>query len=99
MTITWFDAHLDLAYLAVSGRDLTPGTGPAATPLPPRRSRSRRSSTRACGFALATIFTEPVEATTVGGDSRAAALEAKFAEPQMYRAGDAAPARGRACSS
>ncbi|MGC8553736.1 MAG: dipeptidase [Phycisphaerae bacterium] len=27
--LTWFDAHLDLAYLAASGRDLTAGAAPA----------------------------------------------------------------------
>jgi membrane dipeptidase len=55
----WFDAHLDLAYLAVSGRDmlapLDPSTGPhppAAVTLPSLREGRVR-------FALATIFTEP----------------------------------------
>jgi len=60
----WFDAHLDLAYLAVRGRDMLspldalrePTEGPdppAAVTLPSLRDGHVK-------FALATIFTEPV---------------------------------------
>ncbi len=56
---SWFDAHLDLAYLAVVGRDLTKrpdqvstSTAPAAITL---TSLSEANVTR----VLATIFTEP----------------------------------------
>ena len=58
MALTWFDAHVDLAYLAVSGRDmlapLDPSAGPhapAACTLPSMREGNVR-------LALGTIFTE-----------------------------------------
>lgn len=86
---SWFDAHLDLAYLAVCGRDMLAGLAdlteqtqgpdpPAGVTLPSLREGNVR-------FALGTIFTEVVE-----GDSYPGAAQ--------YRAGDAEGAhwRGRA---
>lgn len=98
MTITWFDAHLDLAYLAVSGRDMTRELDTSATPHPPAAVTLPSLINGGVRFALATIFTEPVEATTGAAEGVANSAETKFAEPQMYRAGDAARAHavGRA---
>lgn len=86
----WFDAHLDLAYLAVCGRDLTrPLAGLAGAPAGPHSPAAVTLPSLADGrvrFALATIFTEPR-----GGD-------AETLEPFEYREGDAEGAhrRGRA---
>lgn len=88
MTKLWFDAHLDLAYLAVRGRDMLVPLAdlknqdpdpPAAVTLPALRDGGVR-------LALATIFTEPV-------DDPAATLQ-----PEQYRAEDVEGAhrRGRA---
>jgi len=73
-TLPWFDAHLDLAYLAVNGRDMlapldraSPPHAPAAVTLPSLAAGRIR-------LALGTIFTEP------GGDI------AKWKE--AYPAGD-----------
>src|SRR5689334_12521266 len=74
----WFDAHLDLAYLAVNARDmlgpLSPSSGPhppAAVTLPAMRGGGVR-------FALATIFTEAggtgPEGYPAGNVERAAAV-------------------------
>lgn len=84
MPLRWFDAHLDLAYLAVRGRAMTKpladlagsAAGPDAPPavtLPSLRDGEVR-------LALATIFTEVVEAGTenltaeqyIAGDAEAA---------------------------
>lgn len=86
----WFDAHLDLAYLAVRGRAMTKplaelsgsAAGPDAPPavtLPSLRDGEVR-------LALATIFTEVVEPGT------------ENLTPEQYHAGDAEAAhrRGRA---
>lgn len=77
-TPLWFDAHLDLAYLAVNGRDMLgpirPDGGvhpPAAVTLPALREGGVR-------FALATVFTEAggtgPESYPVGDAGRAAAV-------------------------
>lgn len=60
----WFDAHLDLACLAVCGRDMTKEPGAAGGPTPP--AGVTLSSLRAGGvrFALATIFIEQVDEGT-----------------------------------
>ncbi|MFN8744447.1 MAG: hypothetical protein ACK5ZN_05635, partial [Phycisphaerales bacterium] len=77
----WFDAHLDLAYLAARGRDMDAWpddvTGPdlpAAVTLPSLSNTGPRAA-GAChvGLGLATIFVEPD-----GSDPRVA-----------YRRGDA----------
>ncbi len=97
----WFDAHLDLAYLAVRGRDMTCAMselapdrvgphGPAAVTLPDLRAAH-------VDFALGTIFTEPVSRPDTGsgaaGDTTGAPLTA-----EQYAAGDVEQAhrRGRA---
>lgn len=90
MPLRWFDAHLDLAYLAVRGRAMTRPLaelsgaaagpdGPPAVSLPSLRDGEVR-------LALATIFTEVVEAGT------------ENLTPEQYIAGDAEGAhrRGRA---
>ncbi len=58
MTTPWFDAHLDLASLAVCGRDLTAPTGRCGGPHPPAAltfPSLAEGNVRAC---LGTIFTE-----------------------------------------
>jgi membrane dipeptidase len=101
MPLRWFDAHLDLAYLAVRGRDMTCAVselaegrvgphGPAAVTLPDLRAAH-------VGLALGTIFTEPVSRPEIGsgvaGDTGGASLTA-----EQYAAGDVEQAhrRGRA---
>jgi membrane dipeptidase len=93
----WFDAHLDLAYLAVRGRDMAC----AASDLPPGREGPHAPAAvtlpdlRAAGvaFALGTIFTEPVEREASDPESAGAVLTA-----EQYAAGDVEQAhrRGRA---
>lgn len=94
MPTCWFDAHLDLAYLAVRGRDMLaplaelrePTEGPdppAAVTLPSLREGGVR-------FALATIFTEVVE----NGEGDPA--EGLTAEQYLAGDADAAHRRGRA---
>ncbi|MBL0926938.1 MAG: membrane dipeptidase [Phycisphaerales bacterium] len=86
----FFDAHLDLAYLAVSGRDmlrpLAGLQGPACGPHPPASVTLPELSAAGVRLALGTIFTEPV------ADGRAEPA------PEQYPAGDAEAAhrRGRA---
>jgi len=73
--VKWFDGHLDLAYLAVNGRDMTAPLdrragphAPAAVTLPELRD----AGVQAC---LATIFTEAGGTDASGypaGDARAA---------------------------
>ncbi|MCC6950020.1 MAG: membrane dipeptidase [Phycisphaerales bacterium] len=59
----WFDAHLDLAYLAVCGRNLSLPlaalSGAAADPHPPAAVTLPSLADGRVRFALATIFTEP----------------------------------------
>lgn len=55
----WFDAHLDLAYLAVSGRDMLAPLDPAAGPHPPAAVTLPALEEGNVRLALATIFTEP----------------------------------------
>jgi len=87
----WFDAHLDLAYVAVRGRDLTQPLSaltptnegpdpPAAVTLPALADGSVR-------FALGTIFTEVLPGDHAGAPG-----------PEQYREGDTDGAyrRGRA---
>ncbi|MCE7973526.1 MAG: hypothetical protein DYG92_04255 [Leptolyngbya sp. PLA1] len=86
----WFDAHLDLAYLAVSGRDLAKPLGGlpsgAEGPHPPAAVTLPSLADGRVRFALATIFTEPRGA------------DAPALEPFEYREGDpeGAHRRGRA---
>ncbi len=67
--MTWFDAHLDLAYLAVRGRDLTapldqlehPGAARRAGPHTPGALSLPAMHDSGVRFALGTIYTEPVD--------------------------------------
>lgn len=56
--MTWFDAHLDLAYLAVSGRDMLAPLDPSVAPHPPAAVTLPSLREARVRFALATIFTE-----------------------------------------
>lgn len=55
----WFDAHLDLAYLAVCGRDMLASLDPSAPPHPPAAVTLPALAAGNVRLALATIFTEP----------------------------------------
>lgn len=86
----WFDAHLDLAYLAVCGRNLSLPlpqlSGGEADPHPPAAVTLPSLADGRVRFALATIFTEP------------RGPDALTLEAFEYREGDAEGAhrRGRA---
>lgn len=73
--MNWFDGHLDLAYLAVNGRDMTAPLDPCAGPHAPAAvtlPELRDAGVQAC---LATIFTEADGTDASGypaGDARAA---------------------------
>lgn len=54
----WFDAHLDLAYLAVNGRDMLAPLTPQTAPHPPASVTLPALDEGNVRFALATIFTE-----------------------------------------
>ncbi len=95
----WFDAHLDLAYLAVSGRDmLRPlhALGDRAGPHTPASVTLPALAEGNVRLALATIFTEPIDtgATDTGGTP----VPPSKLTPEQYPAGDAARAHavGRA---
>lgn len=55
----WFDAHLDLAYLAARGRDLRAPLDPKAEPHPPAAVTLPSLREGRVAMALATIFIEP----------------------------------------
>ncbi|MBX3359421.1 MAG: dipeptidase [Phycisphaeraceae bacterium] len=74
--VPWFDAHLDLACLAVHARDLLAPLDPAQGPWPPGAITLPSLAEAPVRFALATIFTEPVDS------------ESQQTEPQMYPAGN-----------
>ncbi len=95
MPRTWFDAHLDLAYLAVAGRDMTKALDVASPPHPPASVTLQSLSAGGVRFALGTIFTEPVEHPSDSSDQTGGT---SLSEPQMYPAGnvDRAHAAGRA---
>jgi membrane dipeptidase len=58
MPSTWFDAHLDLAYLAVNGRDLNAALDVRAGPHPPASVTLPALREGGVRFILATVFTE-----------------------------------------
>jgi membrane dipeptidase len=91
--MTWFDAHLDLAYLAVRGRDMLAALDPGAGPHPPAALTLPVLREGGVRFALATIFTEPLMA-----DDEQSSGVAPRPEPQSYPPGDVerAFAAGRA---
>lgn len=55
----WFDAHLDLAFLAVHARDMTAPLTPDAPPHPPAAVTLPTLRDANCLAVLATIFTGP----------------------------------------
>jgi membrane dipeptidase len=55
----WFDAHLDLAYMAVNGRAMTRELDRASGPDAPAAVTLPELAAGGVRFALATIFTEP----------------------------------------
>lgn len=99
MAFPWFDAHLDLAYLAVNKRDMLadvpPAGGTLTLPALARRGEGAKGAGGGGGvrMALATIFTEPV--SPQGGEAGAVS---QSKTPEQYAAGDAAAAHraGRA---
>lgn len=78
MAPIWFDAHLDLAYLAVRGRDMTAPLDPASGPHPPASVTLPALRDGGVRFALGTVFTEAggegPEAYPPGDVERAAAV-------------------------
>jgi len=82
----WFDAHLDLAYLAVNGREMRAPLDPAAAPHPPAAVTLPSLREGGIRVALGTVFTEAVDSA---GDVK---------DRSQYAAGDAerAHAVGRA---
>lgn len=58
MPLRWFDAHLDLAYLAVNGRDMLAPLSPDAGPHPPAAVTLPELDGAGVRLVLATIFTE-----------------------------------------
>lgn len=58
MPLTWFDAHLDLAYLAVNARDMCAPLDRSAAPHPPAACTLASLREGQVRLALATIFTE-----------------------------------------
>ncbi len=56
---TWFDAHLDLAYLALMGRDMRAALDRAAPPHPPAAVTLPALVEAGVVAMLGTIFTEP----------------------------------------
>ena len=77
----WFDAHLDLACLAVNGRDMFATPEEAGGPWPPGSVTFPSLAQGGVRIALGTIFTEP------GGDGPEGYPEGDF---------EAAARRGRA---
>lgn len=55
----WFDAHLDLAYLAVNGRDMLAPLDDSSGPHAPAAVTLPALAEGGVSMALATIFTEP----------------------------------------
>ncbi len=55
----WFDAHLDLAYLAVNGREMLGPLDPSAGPHAPAAVTLESLREGGVRMALGTIFTEP----------------------------------------
>lgn len=113
-TPTWFDAHLDLAYLAETGRDMhaTPADArgrhqPVAVTLPAMADAGVR-------WCLGTIFTEPVDpddpnretaAFAYADDDALGAWKAGMRQLKLYQAWrdagliDLMPVRGTPCTA
>lgn len=72
MAHSWFDAHLDLAYLAVSGRDMLAPLDRAMKPHPPAAVTLPALRDANVRMMLATIFTE------VGGEGHEGYAQGDF---------------------
>lgn len=86
MARPWFDAHLDLAYLALNGRDMNKGIADCGGPHPPAAltwSALRDGNVRWC---LGTIFTERdgIDAVGYPGDDVEAAHRAGVRQLELY---------------
>lgn len=85
----WFDAHLDLAYLAECGRDLDAPADAAGGPHPPAAVTWTSLREGGVRFCLGTIFTEADGDDAVGypaGDAKAAARRGRAQLAQYERA-------------
>lgn len=84
----WFDAHLDLACLAVCGRDMNAPVESVTGPFPPPAVTLPSLKEGGVNFAMATVFIEQVPADT----------PTDKLTPEQYREGDLEGAlrRGRA---
>lgn len=85
MATRWFDSHLDLAYLAASGRDMTRGPAEAGGPDLPAAVTLPSLAAGGVRAALGTIFIEPLAA---GAEKQARVTSAAHADVS-YPAGDA----------
>lgn len=101
----WFDAHLDLAYLAECGRDMDAPLQGAGGPHPPAAVTWPALRDGGVRFCLGTIFTEADGTDAVGypsGDAKAAAERGRAQLAQYQRAVATGrislmPRRGVAC--
>ncbi|MFO0860781.1 MAG: membrane dipeptidase [Phycisphaerales bacterium] len=85
MSVVFFDAHLDLAYLAVNGRDmLAPDPLQAGGPDQPGCVTLPALAKGRVAFALATIFTEPGGAGKEGYSDEARAAVVGRAQLEVY---------------
>lgn len=85
----WFDAHLDLAYLAECGRDMDAPIQSAGGPHPPAAVTWPALRDAGVRFCLGTIFTEADGTDAVGypsGDAKAAAQRGRAQLAQYERA-------------
>lgn len=101
----WFDAHLDLAYLAECGRDMDAPLDGAGGPHPPAAVTWPALREGGVRFCLGTIFTEADGTDAVGypsGDAKSAADRGRAQLAQYQRAAATGrislmPRRGVAC--
>lgn len=92
--MTWFDAHLDLAYLAVRGRDLAASLDELERPDAARRAGPHTPGAlslpalREGGvhFALGTIYTEPVTGGIPLADARGSLMAEQYGAGDVERA-------------
>ncbi|MCH7791684.1 MAG: membrane dipeptidase [Planctomycetes bacterium] len=82
----WFDAHLDLAYLAECGRDMAAPLDPSTQPHPPAAVTFPSLASGRIETCLGTIFTEAIDP---GSDAKYATI--------AYPAGDADAAHRAGC--
>ena len=83
--LRWFDAHLDLAYLAECGRDMLAPLDRAAAPHPPASVTLDSLRAGGVGACLGTIFTEPDGNDAVAYPAGDAAAAAKAGLKQLER--------------